>query len=415
MKEPAGNEPAMVEEPVAETVELETSVEKAVIEPTPVDEPVVEVVTVEKPLEKVAADPALSKQTDGEVVAPAVVAKPSPTMAETKSARATTVSEPAQPLPALDEGDRYAGVVAESAWRDDAVEIVLMPTIREMELTDERPGGAPVVSPRRVAALKPAEPSSGSPEKKQTTLTGEPASSEGSKAISDHKKSSIQLLLKLAAADIEQRRLTRPRGDNAQEKYQAVLRLDPDNELAKAGLNRIVDRYLEIAREALADGKRFRARQRLLRAESVLPGTERVKRMRESLEAAKKRKILPRIKRPARKPVVDAAPAEQRPAEVEKLLAAAERYTDRNMLTQPPGMNALENYQQVLKLDPGNERALQGMQRLVELYLIIARRAIREGKLLKARNRLWRALHIDPSAREAEKLLTKVEQRLRRN
>ncbi len=205
-----------------------------------------------------------------------------------------------------------------------------------------------------------------------------------------------------------------PRGDNALEKYRAVLRLHPNNQQARAGLNRLVDRYLEIAREAMSKGENFRAYQRLQRAEKVLPGTERVKRAWVLWEKKSKR----RVSRAARglSKVKNAPPANQTVgSRIGTLLAAAKRDIKRNAFSRPKGNNALDKYRQVLVLEPGNEQALNGIQRLVRIYILVARRAIREGKRAKAISRLERAARIDPNAKEVQKMLTNLKSKIRRD
>ena len=51
-----------------------------------------------------------------------------------------------------------------------------------------------------------------------------------------------------AGNDIAEQRLTRPPGNNAVEKYTAVLALDPDNQSAREGIDLVARRYLEMPR-----------------------------------------------------------------------------------------------------------------------------------------------------------------------
>ena len=62
-------------------------------------------------------------------------------------------------------------------------------------------------------------------------------------------QSEIQSLLELANHNIQNSRLTSPKGDNALEKLQAIQKLDPNNKEAKKGLERIVEAYLTLARQ----------------------------------------------------------------------------------------------------------------------------------------------------------------------
>lgn len=65
--------------------------------------------------------------------------------------------------------------------------------------------------------------------------------------------------------------LTTPDHDNAVDRYRAVLGLDPENSAAKAGLARVVQRYLDWARRALAAGRTSDVELNLNKAVSVDP------------------------------------------------------------------------------------------------------------------------------------------------
>lgn len=70
-------------------------------------------------------------------------------------------------------------------------------------------------------------------------------------------------LLYDALRALDEDRLLTPAGDNAYLRYQRVLALDPDNQLAREGLGNIVSRYVELAAQASHQG-RFPAAQTLL-------------------------------------------------------------------------------------------------------------------------------------------------------
>ncbi|MFT5350791.1 MAG: tetratricopeptide (TPR) repeat protein, partial [Gammaproteobacteria bacterium] len=64
----------------------------------------------------------------------------------------------------------------------------------------------------------------------------------------------IDRLLRDADKDISALRLTSPKGNNAVEKYQQVLRNDPDNTLALDGMNNVAGKYLGLAEKSLQKG-----------------------------------------------------------------------------------------------------------------------------------------------------------------
>ncbi|MBX9608679.1 MAG: serine/threonine protein kinase, partial [Gammaproteobacteria bacterium] len=83
----------------------------------------------------------------------------------------------------------------------------------------------------------------------------------------------VTLLLFAAGTDLAALRLTTPPGQNAHDKYQEVLRLDPGNAEALRGLADIGARYVELAWQALNDGDLARATSHLDQATLVAPET----------------------------------------------------------------------------------------------------------------------------------------------
>jgi TPR repeat protein/serine/threonine protein kinase len=69
------------------------------------------------------------------------------------------------------------------------------------------------------------------------------------------RQQTIAVLLGQADAELNSLQFTAPDGDNALEKYQKVLELDVNNVRAKQGLRRLVDRYVALAKEAIAEGQ----------------------------------------------------------------------------------------------------------------------------------------------------------------
>ncbi len=83
------------------------------------------------------------------------------------------------------------------------------------------------------------------------------------------KQDEIGRLLSAAENDIRARRLTTPEGNNAYEKYQAVLAKDADNQAAREGLDNILNVYLMIARQSLEQGNLRHAEKILTRASKI--------------------------------------------------------------------------------------------------------------------------------------------------
>jgi len=86
----------------------------------------------------------------------------------------------------------------------------------------------------------------------------------------------ISGLVMLARNAIREDRLLIPEGRNAYGYYQQVLALDPDNTDARDGLKRIVERYIELAGNAIDHRDAIRARRYIARGLRVQPREKRL-------------------------------------------------------------------------------------------------------------------------------------------
>ncbi len=99
---------------------------------------------------------------------------------------------------------------------------------------------------------------------------------------------------------------------------------------------------------------------------------------------------------------------------VAALLARAERQMAAKQLTTPVGDAAFESYEQVLKLRPGHEGALEGIGRIKGEYNVWAEADKRRGNWKRAEANLEKALAIDsedPSLRGALRALREAQKR----
>lgn len=81
---------------------------------------------------------------------------------------------------------------------------------------------------------------------------------------------------------------------------------------------------------------------------------------------------------------------------IEDLLEKAEQNISSLSLTTPPGDNALEKYRRVLEMEPGNRRALDGIDRIVDEYIILMDNAIRNDSFARAGEFLHKAESVNP-------------------
>ena len=89
----------------------------------------------------------------------------------------------------------------------------------------------------------------------------------------------------------EDNRLMSPSDNNAYDRYQQVLRLDPGNEVAAAGIQDIVVRYIALADAAMAQAKIGDAESLLERAASLNPERPELAAAYQRLEAARHTRV----------------------------------------------------------------------------------------------------------------------------
>lgn len=96
----------------------------------------------------------------------------------------------------------------------------------------------------------------------------------------------MERLLEAGDLALEEDRLMTPLGNNAYDRYRAVLLMEPNNLRARSGLQAISLRYLELARSATQKGRLPQAQAMLERAVEVDPLSSLVARMRQALQQA---------------------------------------------------------------------------------------------------------------------------------
>ncbi len=197
-----------------------------------------------------------------------------------------------------------------------------------------------------------------------------------------------QQLLDDAQRYLQAGRLDSPEGENALQRYRAVLDLDPDNQAARAGLDRVVTELIEAADRAVTGQELDRAEELLAKAAEVEPDNAKLADIRVRLRKARE--------------------ASQQLERIEHLLAGAARDFEQGRLDSPKGDNALDGYRAVLAIDPDNQRAQAGIVRLLENYLALADGAIDEGALDEAVEYLAKAEKIAPTSAGVDEVRDRI-------
>jgi hypothetical protein len=93
-------------------------------------------------------------------------------------------------------------------------------------------------------------------------------------------ESDIEWLIKMVRENIYSARLSNPRGDNAMEKISRIKNIDPENQIVPVLLEEVFKRYLGLA----AWSSTKKAHMLLDKAQSILPGDQRVEEVRTRIE-----------------------------------------------------------------------------------------------------------------------------------
>lgn len=236
-------------------------------------------------------------------------------------------------------------------------------------------------APPPALAITPAPPVPAAPTpEKSSPAPAPPPAAPSAPALPPTK--AVAALLKKADKALAEGHLLEPADNNALALYRQALEADKENAQALAGLEKIHKSISQQIGTALDRGDE-REVARLLEALAGLPHTgEEVAALEARLKVLKQ--VLPLLTRAA-------ALLKQRHA------------------TQPAGDNALEVYRQVLKLDPGNKLADQGLAQIERDYLDRALAAAAQDDFAGADRILDEAAAIRPGSREMQDTRARIE------
>ncbi len=94
------------------------------------------------------------------------------------------------------------------------------------------------------------------------------------------------------------------------------------------------------------------------------------------------------------------------------LIAKGRLQEDSGWLTQPEGDNAVETFRDVLKIEPDNIDATQGIQRIKKTFIQRAESLKNQGQWQKAEISIAKALQLDPENSTLENLLADIRQHI---
>ncbi len=209
-------------------------------------------------------------------------------------------------------------------------------------------------------------------------------------------------LLKAARSNIKDLKLTSPSGNNAYEKYQTVLNLDPENTEALNGLDRIVDEYIHLMGHALGKHDIPGARNYLHKGAHVNPDHDGLddaeKRLNAAVEAREhelREQALMEQEVIQRQQDQDKQDQQQIIQEEEPLVSNSDK-------------QKLQQLKRMLRANPGDKRARRELRKIAEKYQDKIKMALEDKNFDLAEGYVHEIMDLTPENTKASRELTKL-------
>jgi TonB family protein len=226
----------------------------------------------------------------------------------------------------------------------------------------------------------------------------------------DPRVAAIEVNLAAAAIALDAGRLIEPAGDNAVHFYGEVLKHDPANSTALAGLEQVAERFIEQAENLMVEGRLDEAATALANVRRVQPDHRRLRfldtqlrkeqqdrlvlQARESATAGDTRRAQQLLDEAARvvsdpsgelESAQRAISARERTTIVERELELARQRLGEGRLVSPANDSAKSHLQAARRSDPSNVAVQQGLRDLTERVLAQANQALERRQIDNAR------------------------------
>ena len=199
-----------------------------------------------------------------------------------------------------------------------------------------------------------------------------------------------------------------PAGDNAYQKYQAVLALDENNQDAQDGLRSISDLYVANARTAAGNGQTAQAANDLEQAKQADASNPKITVAQAELQAAitakrKQQAVQVAKASPPPKPRVD-----PNVARLENALNQASDYLAPSRLSESRLESATRSFEAARRIAPGDERVRELPDQIASGYETLADDQRLNQNWQEARRLARKGLALNPQHRSLKVLLVKI-------
>lgn len=175
--------------------------------------------------------------------------------------------------------------------------------------------------------------------------------------------SQVNDLLNRAENKLNNSEYTKPENDNAFYYYQQVLVIDADNQAANKGIRNIEDQLLKQANTAFKNKQYVKSLDYLAQLKLVNPESKNAKSLQNKINKEQSQQ-----------------------SQIVSWLNKAETQKKNNNYTSPKNNNAFDTYNKILKLEPDNKQALDGLKTIQWHYKSQFNQHIAASQLSKAEN-----------------------------
>ncbi|MEH6823596.1 MAG: SUMF1/EgtB/PvdO family nonheme iron enzyme [Motiliproteus sp.] len=203
----------------------------------------------------------------------------------------------------------------------------------------------------------------------------------------------LQALMARADRQVRLERFTRPSGDNAYESYRSMLQIDPNNAQAETALRALAETLQSKAEHARAQADYGQSLTLIAAGLQVSPSDTGLRELKKRVLAEQQTQVktIVQTRHAQRK-----REAQVRDRQINQLLARAQNQLAALRLTRPPGNNAYETYQAILKIDPGSDAASRGIYSIADQLYQLALGNKQRGELGTSVDQIEQGLAIAP-------------------